>query len=511
MLLSELLDIEQLRIEINRKYITVRSHPLDRNLRVYNYSHECAYDGYWTHETKICRGLIVQHETGSADGVVVARSFSKFFNYGEHILGHETIPLDEPFTVTSKEDGSLGILYMASDGPAIATRGSFESDQATWATEHLRGCVPSCGTSGGNVTRLFGQNVTVLFEILAPWNRIVLDYGSFEGLVLLAVLDNETGRPLDLQALQEQATPHDGREHSSRPEDRVAQVSDLSQREQQERQGEAWGPASTDDTRLAEDSPGSVEGVGEEELRQDPSVHQRGQAGSLHGLSSDIPSVRDGLRPQGPHGEGDERRGLSQSEEDDSRDREVRSGVRQLSSDQNLGFWSGPVVEHHQFDRLEDLLGHMKTADSTNQEGFVIYFPESDLRVKVKFEEYVKLHRILTGLSERRIWEHISQGGTIEDFIEGVPDEFFDWVRAVDKRLRDEHSKIMRRVHLKALYAAEPSRELTRKEIAQEIQDDPDRGLIFLALDEKFTRLSESVWTLLRPEGNRTFRDDDDS
>src|SRR5665213_4194886 len=166
--------------------------------------------------------------------------------------------------------------------------------------------------------------------------------------------------------------------------------------------------------------------------------------------SSDIPSVRDGLRPQGPHGEGDERRGLSRSEEDDSRDREVRSGVRQLSSDQNSGFWSGPVVEHHQFDRLEDLLGHMKTADSTNQEGFVIYFPESDLRVKVKFEEYVKLHRILTGLSERRIWEHISQGGTIEDFIEGVPDEFFDWVHEVDARLRAQHARTIVELHSKA-------------------------------------------------------------
>jgi hypothetical protein len=508
MLLSELLDLDKLRVEMRRKFVSVREHPMDSKLRIYNYTHEAAYEGEWTHEQKVCRGLIVHHF--GYDAVVLARPFPKFFNYGEHLLGHETIPLDEPFSVTSKEDGSLGILYQAPDGPAIATRGSFESDQATWATEHLRASIPSPVVPESNLTRLFEQNVTVLFEILAPWNRIVLDYGSFEGLVLLAVLDNETGRPLDLHALQEQATPHDGREHSSRPEDRVAQVSDLSQREQQERQGEAWGPASTDNTRLAEDSPGSVEGVGEEELQQDPSVHQRGQAGSLHGLSSDIPSVRDGLRPQGPHGEGDERRGLSQSEEDDSRDREVRSGVRQLSSDQNLGFWSGPVVEHHQFERLEDLLGYVETADADNREGFVIYFPESDLRVKVKFEEYVKLHRILTGLSERRIWEHISEGGKIEDFIDGVPDEFFDWVREVDARLRMQHELLMESLRYNADLLHKQNFE-TRKDLAIYLQGEKERGWLFRAYDGQWDRLSEAVWKDIKPRGNVTFRDDDDS
>ena len=92
-----------------------------------------------------------------------------------------------------------------------------------------------------------------------------------------------------------------------------------------------------------------------------------------------------------------------------------------------------------------------------------------------------------------------------------MPDEFFDWVRSVDNRLRSEHMEIVNRVHLKAARLSDPEWEFSRKEIAQQIQDDPDRGLIFLALDEKFNRLYESVWALLRPAGNVTFRDDDDS
>lgn len=372
MLLSSLLDIEKLKTEVNRRMVSVRAHPLDPDLRIFNYTHEAAYEGKWTHEQKICRGLIVQFDRNTGLATVVARPMAKFFNYGEHILGHEDIPLDEPFYVSSKEDGSMGLLYQAPDGPAIATRGSFESEQAMWATNWLRASVPLLGASGGKVTDIFGQGVTVVFEIVYPANRIVLDYGDFEGLIHLVTLDNATGRPV-------------------------------------------------------------------EEYQ-----------------------------------------------------------------------WAGRRAETHQFDHLEDLLGYVETAESDNREGFVIYFPWSDLRVKVKFSEYVKLHRILTGLSERRIWEHISQGGSIEDFIEGVPDEFFQFVQEVESRLRYEYEG--RKATLGDKVANLHRQNFpTRKDLAISIARDPDRGLIFRGYDGQWDRVSAAIWKSIRPEGNRTFRDDNDS
>lgn len=372
MLLSDLLDIDKLRMEIIANTISVRAHPLDPNLRIYNYTHAAAYEGVWTHEQRVCRGLIVRHPWGDAEGELVARPFKKFWNYGEHLMGHEDIPLHEPFTVTSKEDGSLGILYQAPDGPAIATRGSFESEQALWATAHLRASGAPSGRSEGNVARLFGSGVTVLFEIVFPANRIVLDYGGYEGLIHLATLDTETGRPVE--------------------------------------------------------------------------EHQ----------------------------------------------------------------WAGRRTSTLPFAKLEDVLAYVKSSPAENREGFVIYFPESDLRVKVKFEEYVKLHRILTGLSERRIWEHISQGGKIEDFIDGVPDEFYSWVREVDQRLRMQHDMAMNGLSMKAEVLHEKNFP-SRRDLALFIKDEPDKGYLFRAYDGQWGRLSEQIWKDLRPVGNITFRDDDDS
>lgn len=87
---------------------------------------------------------------------------------------------------------SLGIMYQGPGGlPRIATRGSFHSDQAMWATAWLTSNYPSYFPP---------PNMTLLFEIIYPANRIVVDYGATEELFLLAVIDNETGADLPLDA-----------------------------------------------------------------------------------------------------------------------------------------------------------------------------------------------------------------------------------------------------------------------------------------------------------------------
>ena len=89
--------------------------------------------------------------------------------------------------VTDKADGSLGIIYASPDGSgyAIATRGSFASDQARHATELLR-------TRYGAFVPPAGK--TVLVEIIYPANRIVVDYAGLDDLVLLGAVDIATGR-----------------------------------------------------------------------------------------------------------------------------------------------------------------------------------------------------------------------------------------------------------------------------------------------------------------------------
>lgn len=159
------------------KLVTVRPHPR-LPLRIYNYTVGAQFlaPQQWPEALKDCRGLVLDD-----NGEVVARPFRKFWNY-EQIV--DSIPADESFMVYEKVDGSLGIVASYRGERVVATRGSFESDQARWFAAWLENNHPD-----------FFPGRTYLFEIVYPANRIVVDYGDTEDALLLAVHD-ECGRDL---------------------------------------------------------------------------------------------------------------------------------------------------------------------------------------------------------------------------------------------------------------------------------------------------------------------------
>jgi RNA ligase len=176
--LSDLMDPSALNDAIDNGWVRTQSHPT-LPLKILNYTAQTQAERHWDHVTRQCRGLIVDARTGE----IVARPFPKFFGY-DHL--HDPLPLDAPAYVFDKLDGSLGVLYPTDDGHAIATRGSFASPQAIHATRRWRGRL----AHQAHIDPAF----TYLFEIIYPGNRIVLDYGALDDLVLLGAVHNETGR-----------------------------------------------------------------------------------------------------------------------------------------------------------------------------------------------------------------------------------------------------------------------------------------------------------------------------
>lgn len=161
------------------------------DLILFNYTAKAQYENRWNPFELMSRGLILNSKTAE----IVARPFDKFFNYGEG----DRYPTGDIVSVTEKVDGSLGIAYVdpCDDSIKIATRGSFDSDQAKFATawlqEHLRH------------TKLIKWPLgkTLLFEIIYPDNRIVVDYGGKEGLVLLAARGRWTDKYMSHSELRQ--------------------------------------------------------------------------------------------------------------------------------------------------------------------------------------------------------------------------------------------------------------------------------------------------------------------
>lgn len=148
----------------------------DGELLLFDYTAKAQYAARWNFFERVSRGLIINARTGE----IVARPFDKFFNWfegGRKAQGHIV-------TVTEKVDGSLGILFRANGGYRITTRGDFRSPQGAWATQFLNAQYD---------LRDLGNEWTLLFEIVYPENRVVIDYQGREALVLLAARNRFTG------------------------------------------------------------------------------------------------------------------------------------------------------------------------------------------------------------------------------------------------------------------------------------------------------------------------------
>ncbi len=331
-------------------------------MAVLNYTPAAAYARRWNSVTLACRGLIYSLKTGT----IVARPFPKFFNYGE--VDSLLLPLHKPAVVTPKMDGSLGILYRDQMGYAVATRGSFSSDQALWASDFWSKNYSDIEPPHG---------VTPLFEIIYPQNRIVVNYGDVEALVLLAVIDNETGADVPLE------------------------------------------------------------------------------------------EARD--------------------------------------------WWDGKMVPVlGNLADPQDAWEAVTAGKFSGAEGVVLCWPHfgaPSMRVKIKDAEYIRLHRIVTRVSSKTIWESLRNGESLNELLDNVPDEFNAWVQGVIETFQTNF--LVRELDLQGKYNTLMRENLffTKKAFAEKIKNHPDRPHLFALWDGK--DITERIWQELKPTYSTPFAEDE--
>lgn len=179
--ITSIADIQQLTVSGYTKW-TNHGHVkvVERgDLLLFDYTTGAHIANEWTFFEQVSRGLIINRKTGE----IVARPFDKFFYWlegGRKVSGHIV-------SITEKMDGSLGILFRHKGEYHVTTKGSFFSPQARWATKFLRQHLDLSDLP---------DELTLLFEIIYPENRIVVDYGQTEDLILLAARNRFTGEYL---------------------------------------------------------------------------------------------------------------------------------------------------------------------------------------------------------------------------------------------------------------------------------------------------------------------------
>lgn len=171
----------------------------------FDYNKNITFELDWDEISINARGIVFEEATGK----LVALPFSKFWNK-EELEGDDdrakelldTIPVryhpnySGKSMILEKADGSCAIVFWYNNKWYVKTRGSFVSDQAVWASAYLNNFIK---------TDEMNKSKTYIFEIIYPDNRIVVDYGDKEALVLIGVIDLETGDELWYDELKVEA------------------------------------------------------------------------------------------------------------------------------------------------------------------------------------------------------------------------------------------------------------------------------------------------------------------
>lgn len=161
-----------------------------------------------------------------------------------------------------------------------------------------------------------------------------------------------------------------------------------------------------------------------------------------------------------------------------------------------------PTVEKYDFTDIDSILATQKD----DEEGFVIRF-ESGLRCKIKFEEYKRLHKILTQVSTKSIWESLRDGKPLDEILERVPDEFFSWVRETKRGLELKYADM--EAAARVIFDQRPATD-DRGDVARYFLGTkfPQPSVLFNMLDGK--DYAPTIWKSLRPKFEKPFRMDID-
>jgi len=153
--------------------------------------------------------------------------------------------------------------------------------------------------------------------------------------------------------------------------------------------------------------------------------------------------------------------------------------------------------------KIKDAIKYLNGTVGTGYEGFVCKY-SNGLRMKIKSSDYMRLAKILTGISERDIWSSLRDTGTIEQILDNVPDEFFDWVKSVETRLKESKEKIMSDALDIALDAKKLESRIKQAEYIRNRTKDAKNleGIAFLLLDDRTDKAEKAVWRLIELPGD---------
>lgn len=162
-----------------------------------------------------------------------------------------------------------------------------------------------------------------------------------------------------------------------------------------------------------------------------------------------------------------------------------------------------PMAETYEYTSVTDLIEKARILPAS-EEGFVLKF-DNGLRLKVKGDEYCRIHRIVSRLTPLAMWEAMAAGDDLEEIRKQLPEEFWADFDNIINILRNKVNSLIQRVFI--LYR--DLEHLGDKEVGLQLDTFPEdiRSFIFPYRRNKGDLLHgkarQKVFNAVRPDGNK--------
>lgn len=146
---------------------------------------------------------------------------------------------------------------------------------------------------------------------------------------------------------------------------------------------------------------------------------------------------------------------------------------------------------------IEDLIKE----NISNFEGYVITYADG-YKVKVKLDEYVRLHKLVTGISKKAIWEWLKNGDDYRKMIDDIPDELYNWIINVVSELSYKF-ELIKEQSINKFASVKNLLDGTKegkKAFAIEIKDYEYKHILFTMSNEHKNNYDADIWKLLEPK-----------
>jgi RNA ligase len=161
------------------------------------------------------------------------------------------------------------------------------------------------------------------------------------------------------------------------------------------------------------------------------------------------------------------------------------------------------VATRYAYSSVAELLEVSATLPAS-EEGFVIRF-ENGLRLKVKGDEYCRIHRLVSNLTPLAMWDALLRGDNLEAVRRDLPEEFWNDFDEIVSLLRGHALELLARI----IRIGNSVEELSDKDVGLRLETFPNdvRRFVFPYRKHKGNvlqgRTRETFFKEIRPTGNR--------